>query len=89
MNPNSQFADSAGAGPNRRNRRRSLIPRYAALIVAICASTGCERDVTLNNPRSGATEVCRESLRGLNPWSQTMSCVADQVAQGWTRPDRR
>jgi hypothetical protein len=45
--------------------------------------------VTLNNPRSGATEVCRESLRGLNPWSQTMSCVADQVAQGWTRPDRR
>jgi hypothetical protein len=39
----------------------------------------------MQNPRTGATDVCRDSLHGLNPWSQTMACVAGYEAQGWIR----
>lgn len=65
------------------------IPRYLVLIFAICASAGCEHDQTLKNPQTGATEICRESLGGVNPWSQNMGCVAEHVAQGWTRVDQK
>jgi hypothetical protein len=58
--------------------------RYAVLIVACGVSTSCGCDVALEDPHSGKIEVCHESPGGLNPWSQTMSCVQDHVAQGWT-----
>ena len=59
--------------------------RYVALIVVAGVSTGCAGDVVMQNPRTGMTQICKESLRGLNPWSQTMACVANYEAQGWTR----
>jgi hypothetical protein len=59
--------------------------RYVALIVVAGVSTGCADHVVMQNPRTGMTEICEESLRGLNPWSQTMACVANYEAQGWTR----
>ena len=55
------------------------------LFVAATVLTGCGSNVVMQNPRTGATNVCRDSLRGLNPWSQTMACVADHEAQGWVR----
>jgi hypothetical protein len=65
--------------------RRSL-PRYALPIVAISFLTGCNGgDVTMQNPHTGATVVCPGRYRELNPWSQTMACVANYEAQGWTR----
>jgi hypothetical protein len=60
--------------------------RYLALIVGV--STGCADDVAMTNPRTGMTQICQESLGGLNPWSQTMACVANYEAQGWRRANR-
>jgi hypothetical protein len=60
----------------------------ALLVVVCCMATGCAHDAVVQNPHTGATEICRESLGGLNPWSQTSACVADHIAQGWTRPDQ-
>jgi hypothetical protein len=62
-----------------------MLLRYLAVVVAGSVATSCGHDVALENPHTGAVEVCRESAGGFNPWSQTMSCVADHVAQGWTR----
>jgi hypothetical protein len=55
------------------------------LCAAATVLAGCASDVVMQNPRTGATDVCRESLHGLNPWSQTMACVAGHEAQGWVR----
>jgi hypothetical protein len=60
-----------------------LLPLLAC--AALLAAVGCADDVTMRNPRTGATEVCRQSLQGLDPWSQTMTCVANHEAQGWKR----
>ncbi|MGA3402422.1 MAG: hypothetical protein ABSC95_24695 [Acetobacteraceae bacterium] len=68
--------------------RPNAIVRFALLGVAVCAMSGCAHDVVVQNPHTGATEICRESLHGLDPWSQAMSCVADHIAQGWTRSDQ-
>ena len=46
---------------------------------------GCASDVTLVNPRTGETAVCKESAMGLNPWSQKQACVGSYEAQGWRR----
>jgi len=59
--------------------------RYAALIAAACFLSGCAADVVMVNPRTGETAICRESLRGLNPWSQKEACVGHYIAGGWTR----
>ena len=59
--------------------------RYATLIVAACLLTGCAADIVMVNPRTGEAAICRESLRGLNPWSQQDACIADHIAQGWSR----
>jgi len=61
--------------------------RYLALIVAACVLTGCAGDVVMVNPRTGETATCRESMKGLNPWSQKEACVGDYIAQGWRRAD--
>jgi hypothetical protein len=62
--------------------------RYSALITVAAFSAGCSNDVVMQNPRTGMTEICQESQRGLDPWSQKMACVASHEAQGWIRVDR-
>jgi len=59
--------------------------RYLTLIVAACLLTGCAADVVMVNPRTGEAAICRESLRGLNPWSQQEACIGDHITRGWTR----
>jgi hypothetical protein len=56
------------------------------LIAAAGALAGCA-DIVMENPRTGMTERCPVS--GVNPWSQTMACVADHEAQGWIRVEQR
>jgi hypothetical protein len=62
--------------------------RYLSLIIAACLLTGCASDVVMLNPRTGETVTCRQSLRGLNPWSQQEACIGDLIAQGWDRVGR-
>jgi len=64
--------------------RRPLL-RYLMLIIAAGFLTGCAADVVMVNPRTGETAICRESLQGLNPWSQKEACVGDYITRGWTR----
>jgi len=59
--------------------------RYLALIVATYVLTGCAADVVMVNPRTGETAICRESLEGLDPWSQKEACIGEYVAGGWIR----
>ncbi|HYB72951.1 MAG TPA: hypothetical protein VED18_06240 [Candidatus Sulfotelmatobacter sp.] len=59
--------------------------RYLMLIIAAGFLTGCAADVVMVNPRTGETAICRESLQGLNPWSQKEACVGDYITRGWTR----
>jgi hypothetical protein len=67
--------------------RRSRV-RYLGLIAAACLLTGCAADVVMLNPRTGDTAVCRESFRGLNPWSRKEACVGHYIASGWVRVDQ-
>jgi hypothetical protein len=85
MTPNRAFTSAAVARPSWQSLRWASMLRYVVLIVAGGVSAGCGHDVVLENPHTGTIEVCRESPGGLNPWSQTTACVADHVAQGWTR----
>jgi hypothetical protein len=64
--------------------RRSPV-RYLALITAACLLAGCAADVAMVNPRTGEKATCRESLWGLNPWSQKEACVGKYIAEGWIR----
>jgi hypothetical protein len=59
--------------------------RYVVLMGAAIALAGCADDVVMRNGLTGKTETCEDILRGFNPWSQTMACVANHEAQGWTR----
>ncbi len=82
LNPDSCFSNPGGS---RRQRVTLLFQlRFLVLIVASGAATGCAHDVVLQDPHTGATEVCRGSLAGFNPWSQKMACVSDHIALGWT-----
>ncbi len=65
-------------------RARSLL---LVVVVGVLAA-GCAADVTMVNPRTAERVVCRESLRGLDPWSQKAACVGDYTARGWTRAIR-
>jgi hypothetical protein len=87
MKPNSHFSEVPHPVRIRTlyGGRRCC---YVALIVVVGVSTGCADDVVMTNPTTGMTQVCRESLGGLNPWSQTMACVANYEAQGWTRANQ-
>jgi hypothetical protein len=64
--------------------RRSPV-RYLALIAAACLLAGCAADVAMVNPRTGEKATCRESLAGLNPWSQKEACIGQYLAEGWIR----
>ncbi len=59
--------------------------RYLTVIAAAGLLTGCAADVVMVNPRTGETTICKEDLRGLNPWSQKEACVGDHITQGWIR----
>lgn len=59
--------------------------RYLRLIVAAYLLAGCASDVVMINPRTGEKVTCRESLAGVNPWSQKEACVGQHTAEGWTR----
>jgi hypothetical protein len=63
-------------------------PLHCAVLIVVAAVSGCADDVVMQNPQTGMTEICHESLRGLDPWSQTMACVAGHEAQGWIRVGR-
>ena len=58
------------------------------LVAVSVLLAGCAADVVMVNPRTGETVVCRESLHGLDPWSQKEACVGDHTARGWTRAVR-
>jgi hypothetical protein len=59
--------------------------RWVAVSVVAAVSAGCAGDVVMESPRTGMTEICRESFYGFNPWSQKMACVGNHEAQGWVR----
>lgn len=73
----------------RRNASRWPAMRQCAIaIVAAGLLAGCAGSVAMQNPRTGATATCAGTFRELNPWSQTMACVADYEAKGWVRVSR-
>jgi hypothetical protein len=88
MKPNLHFSEGAAPRSERNLVRWTPTLRYVTLIVVAGVSTGCADDVVMQNHRTGMTQICKESLRGLNPWSQTMACVANYEAQGWTRANQ-
>jgi hypothetical protein len=57
--------------------------RFASLIVLACLLGGCANDIVMQNPRTGETVTCRQSLAGWNPWSQTYACATAKAEQGW------
>jgi len=59
--------------------------RSLTLVAAACLVTGCAADVAMINPRTGEQATCRESLGGLNPWSQKEACIGHYIAEGWIR----
>lgn len=57
-----------------------------AIALAMAAASmlaACANDVVMRDPRTGQSAVCRQSLSGLDPWSQTDGCVAAHAEQGW------
>ena len=61
--------------------------RYLLMIVMACVMTGCAADVVMRNPRTDETVTCEASFKGLNPWSQQETCIADYIERGWIRKD--
>lgn len=59
---------------------RYLISPLVLCLLSACAS---DSDVAMENPRTGETMTCRQSLTGLDPWSQTYACVTELATQGW------
>jgi hypothetical protein len=89
MQPNAHVSGSTAACSRRKFGRWPPLLRYVVLVVVAGVSTGCADDVVMKNPRTGMAEICQESLRGLNPWSQTMACVASREAQGWIKASQQ
>jgi len=83
----SNACHGVGAGSGRRFARSMPVLRYG-ILAAAAVLAGCSDDVVMKDPRTGMTEICPESLRGFNPWSQTMACVGAHEAQGWVRAGR-
>jgi hypothetical protein len=66
---------------------RRLLVGYLTLLTTACLLSGCAADVAMINPRTGEKATCRESLKGLNPWSQKEACVGKYIAEGWIKAD--
>jgi hypothetical protein len=68
--------------------KRNIALRWPLFMLATASLGGCiDRDVAMLNLRTGETMTCAGTPGGINPWSQTMACVADHEAQGWTRKE--
>ena len=62
--------------------------KYFTLFLALALLAGCgepfgER-VTVRNPQTGETLLCKTAASEWLPWSQDDACVASHIAQGWT-----
>jgi hypothetical protein len=79
MNAN---ANVSGSASDRASVRWALVLRYVALFVVAGVSAGCG-EIVMENPKTGMIAHC--PVTGIDPWSQTMACVADHEAQGWIR----
>ena len=78
MNPLTKVSGQAASGCG--------LCHCAMVITAAVLLAGCTAgDVAMQDPRNGATATCSGTLRELNPWSQTMACVANYEAEGWIR----
>jgi len=64
---------------------RRLRVRDLTVIAAACLLTGCAADVLMVNPRTGEKAICKESVGGLNPWSQKEACIGQYIAEGWIK----
>lgn len=68
--------------------RAAILLRGLAWALAAGTLAACTSDITLQNPRTGETVTCRESLQGANPWSQTDACATGYLTQGWVTTGR-
>lgn len=59
--------------------RRLITVAILALPLGACF----DQRQALIEPRTGARAECGSALSGLNAWSQTESCTAKRVAEGW------
>lgn len=62
---------------------------WLLLTGCVLSLAACESDVTLQNPQTGETATCHESLAGFDPWSQKDTCVVGYITQGWTTTNRQ
>ena len=58
--------------------------KFLTLAIALVFLVGCAQPVTVQNPRTGETLLCKTPASEWNPWSQDDACVAGHLAQGWT-----
>jgi hypothetical protein len=62
-----------------------MSPLQCVVLAAAAGLLSACDSVAMREPLTGAVETCQDGLRGVTPWSQTESCVADHEALGWTR----
>jgi hypothetical protein len=58
--------------------------KYFRLCLALALLAGCAEPVTVLNPQTGETVLCKTAASEWNPWSQSDTCVAGHLAEGWT-----
>ncbi len=56
-----------------------VLPFAAMLFLLV----GCAEPITVQNPKTGETMLCKTPASEWNPWSQDDACVAGHLAQGW------
>jgi hypothetical protein len=55
--------------------------RLGTIMLAVLLLGGCAEAV--ENPRTGERLSCSEGILDLSPWSQSDSCTANHIAEGW------
>jgi hypothetical protein len=58
--------------------------RVLALVSLLAALAGCAEPVSVRDPHTGETVLCKTAASEWNPWSQDDACVSGHIAQGWT-----
>jgi hypothetical protein len=66
------------------HRGIEAVMRYRAVLLVLFFVTGCAEPVTVQNPRTGQTVLCKTAADEWNPYSQADECVSDHLSQGWT-----
>jgi hypothetical protein len=61
--------------------------RLGAIVFATLLLGGCA--ATVENPMTGEKLSCSQGALDASPWSQSDTCVADHIAQGWVIADGR